>query len=110
MKMEGGLDTSIITLEELESTGALLGLSRAANELERGNWLSVIHDGNMTKLVEWAKAYEAGAEVVTDVVYDYTVSELVGFKSRYPEHWEVLLEKHPLFRDGRWQMTGNFWR
>lgn len=104
------MGASIITIEEVESTEVILSLSRGASDMERGNWLTVIHDGNMTKLVEWAKAYEAGAEVVTDAVYDYTVAELKEFMVEYPKHWDVLLEKHTLFQDGRWEMTGNFWR
>lgn len=100
----------MITQAELDRQEPILGLPRGSSDMVRGNWYAVLADCYMTELVKWAKAYEAGQEIVSDVIYDGTVADLIKFRDEFPAHFDMLLEKHHLFRDGTWTMTGNFWR
>lgn len=58
------------------------------------------------KVVNWAKAYEEGEGLVSDIMYDNMVGNLQYYKKHFPEIWEKI--DHPLFRTDMWEYTGSF--
>tara|TARA_R110000824_G_scaffold344886_1_gene531556 strand:- start:23299 stop:23586 length:288 start_codon:yes stop_codon:yes gene_type:complete len=86
----------------------LEGLSRGASYEVRRDWHEPILSCDMSNLVTWAKAYEAGEDTVSDPIYDYTVKSLVGYRDEFPDLWAKLIIEHPLFASGAWEHTGMF--
>lgn len=100
----------MITQEDIDGMTSIDAMPEGANHTQRGDWYAVWADDMMNKLVSWAMAYEAGDELVNNTIYDGTVAALKDFMEEFPSHFAMLLDKHSQFRDGRWLMTGNFWR
>ncbi len=68
--------------------------------------LGYIHNDQL-QLIEWAKAYENGESLVSDLVYDSIVSMMQNSRRMLPELWDAL--DHPAYRDSAWTYTGSFY-
>jgi hypothetical protein len=60
-------------------------------------------------ILKWAKAYEAGAQAVTDAHYDGYVKNLSLYAEWHPDIYAGYLTEYPEFADGSWQYTGSFY-
>lgn len=65
---------------------------------------------NMKYILSAAKAYEAGGAIISDMEYDGAVKLLQSLEASHPQEFKKALLSYPMYEDGRWTMTGNFWR
>ena len=66
-------------------------------------------EAEMQHLVRWAKAYEEGVPIESDVAYDAQIRYLTALKKRHSSEWEEALVSYPVFKDGSWAYTGSFY-